>query len=210
MHRSGTSLLAKVLEKAGIFMGVMKDHNFEALHFLSLNQQTLWAAGASWIEPVVPEPICWKRLTARQLYEEHFKLNLRHEKLYYRLFPQAWGWKDPRNTFTLPMWLDLFPEAKVLHITRNAEEVARSLQVRNHKKGEVFDERLNDLDFNLRLAQKYIDQGRSYQPELGSRYCEVDYADLSSLNRAEIKRIEDFCGRPVYQALSHYLKSSSR
>lgn len=207
MHRSGTSLLAKVLEKAGIFMGVMKDHNYEAIHFLSLNQQTLWAAGGSWIDPVVPEPIYWKRLlNARQLYEEHFRLDTKPARFYHRLFPRPWGWKDPRNTFTLPMWLDLFPEARVLHITRDPQEVARSLQVRNHKKGEVFDERLNDLEFCLQLAEKYISQGRSYANQLGKNYCEVDYSALLSLDRQEIRRIEDFCGTVFFEELKSYLQ----
>ncbi len=34
---------------------------------------------------------------------------------------KAWGWKDPRNTFTLPMWLSIFPKARVLHVLRNKE-----------------------------------------------------------------------------------------
>ena len=124
MHRSGTSLVTKVLEKAGIFMGVIKDHNFEAMHFLSLNQQTLWSARARWLDPKVPEKQYYHTIPVRELYREHFRLNTRFQKLRNFIQNPAWGWKDPRNTFTLPMWLELFPKAKVIHVYRDGQEVS--------------------------------------------------------------------------------------
>lgn len=207
MHRSGTSLVAKVLEKSGIFMGVLKDPNYEALHFLSLNQQTLWAAGGSWLEPVVPDPLYYKTLPAKALYQEHFKLNTRWQKIRYTLFPQAWGWKDPRNTFTLPMWLSLFPEAKVLHVTRQPEAIVKSLMTRNHKPGEVFDERLNDRSFNLALSEKYLQQGKSYQNQLGSRYHEISYEDICAQNPEAISNLESFSGRSLSKLFAEYVHS---
>lgn len=42
-----------------------------------------------------------------------------------------WGWKDPRNTFTLPFWLRLFPEAKVVEVRRHGVDVAASLSARH-------------------------------------------------------------------------------
>ena len=44
-----------------------------------------------------------------------------------------WGWKDPRNTFTLPIWLRIFPNAKVVSIVRNGVDVAQSLRAREIK-----------------------------------------------------------------------------
>ena len=44
-------------------------------------------------------------------------------------FDQPWGWKDPRNVFTLPLWLRVFPEAKIIYIVRNGVDVAASLLV---------------------------------------------------------------------------------
>ena len=207
MHRSGTSMVAKVLEKAGIFMGVIKDHNYEAMHFLSLNQQTLWAASANWLEPVVPDPKFWKTIPRDSLFAEHFKFSGRLQKLKYKLKNPAWGWKDPRNTFTLPMWLQLFPNAKVLHITRNCEEVANSLTKRNHVKGEVHDPRLEDLNFNRELWHKYITQGQSYAAELGHRYFEIDYQEITSRNPEAISKMEKFCGVKLQVLFAYYVKS---
>ena len=207
MHRSGTSLVAKVLEKGGIFMGVIKDHNYEAMHFLSLNQQTLWAASASWLEPTVPEELYWKTIPAKALFNEHFKINGKIQKLKYILSSPTWGWKDPRNTFTLNMWLSLFPNAKVIHVTRDCEEVARSLAKRNHVKGEVNDPRLDDLEFNRALWKKYVDQGRSYANELGSRYFEIDYKDITSLDSFAIAKLEKFTGTKLIDLFAHYVKT---
>ena len=39
----------------------------------------------------------------------------------------AWGWKDPRSTLTLPLWLELFPDARVIEIVRHGVDVAASL-----------------------------------------------------------------------------------
>lgn len=207
MHRSGTTLVTKSLEKAGIFMGVLKDHNFEAMHFLSLNQQTLWAVGASWLQPTVPEPVHYKILPARVLYEEHFKLVNRWQKLKHRAFPQAWGWKDPRNTFTLPMWLAVFPGARVLHVLRNEEAVAESLKKRNKIVGEVHDPRLDDRQFNLALTRQYQQRGKSYATQLGTRYHEIHYEDIITLNAEAIKALEKFTGHRLQEAFQHFVKS---
>ncbi len=206
MHRSGTTLVTKSLERAGIFMGVVKDHNFEAMHFLSLNQQSLWAAKANWLEPVVPKPEHYKLLPTRKLYEEHFKLIGRWQKLQYQLFPKDWGWKDPRNTFTLPMWLDVFPKAKVLHVLRNKQEVAQSLMNRNQQEGEVYDPRLNNMEFNLKLTEQYQNQGKSYARLLADRYHELHYEDVVNLNHHAIRGVEKFTKHDLRAAFRYYLK----
>jgi hypothetical protein len=205
MHRSGTSLLAKVLEKAGIFMGVVKDHNFEAMHFLSLNQQTLWAAGADWHLPKVPEPLHWKTFPAQELYFEHFRAQYRLSRLKLRLKAPRWGWKDPRNTFTLPMWLALFPKAKVLHVVRAAEPVVKSLQTRNNRKAEVFKPELESVQFCQNLWRQYVETGRSYAQNLGARYCEITYEDLCALHPPTLQKLEHFCKAKTTPALKSLL-----
>ena len=58
---------------------------------------------------------------------------------------QRWGWKDPRNSLTLPFWLRLIPNLKVIICLRNPLEVARSLSVRNG----------TSLAFGLNLWRSY-------------------------------------------------------
>lgn len=194
MHRSGTSFLAKVLEKSGIFMGVVKDHNYEAMHFLSLNQQTLWAAGADWDNPKVPDKLYWKTIPAQELFYEHFKVNGKWARFKLKLRNPRWGWKEPRNTFTLPMWLDMFPQAKVLHIVREPKAVVASLQQRNQRKGEVYREKLSDDDFCLKLIDKYVSTARGYGPKLKTRFMEIEYEKLLARDAQTIRRLDKFCG----------------
>ena len=46
-------------------------------------------------------------------------------------FCAVWGWKDPRNSLTLPFWQDLVPGLKTLIMVRNPLEVAYSMRERN-------------------------------------------------------------------------------
>jgi hypothetical protein len=205
MHRSGTSLITKVLERSGIFMGVVKDHNFEAMHFLSLNQQALWSAGFDWHKPGVPASENWQSFSAQELYWEHFKITSRWRKLKLRLLNPKWGWKDPRNTFTLNHWLKLYPGAKVLHIQRNREAVVKSLQKRNKAKGEVFRAELNDPLFCGQLWQQYRDKASSYRQNLGDRFLEIDYEDLIGKEKETVSKLEHFSGVKVGSALDYFL-----
>lgn len=205
MHRSGTSLVAKLLEKAGIFMGVLKDHNYEALHFLSLNQQTLWKAGGDWTDPVVPQELYWCYLPADVLYKEHFKVNSTLQKLSLQFAPKAWGWKDPRNTFTLPMWLTLFPEAKILKVERNTAAVLKSLQTRNNTKGEVFDERLNDERFCLTLIDKYQREANKYKSH--PNYHEIKYDELIRKEaNPSLETLSLLAGKDMSKLVNYYVK----
>lgn len=208
MHRSGTSLVAQVLEKSGIFMGVVKDHNYESVPFLSLNQHTLWAADANWLEPKVPSKEHYKSLTGAEMFYEHFKTYgwLRQNLL--KLKSPAWGWKDPRNTFTLPMWLEQFPKAKVIHVIRDKQAVAKSLAKRNKVTGEVQDPKLDSMNFNLKLCESYVSQGKSYASILGKNYIEIQYEDLLVLDASKIKELEDFCKKPLLANFKTYVKAS--
>ncbi len=47
-----------------------------------------------------------------------------------------WGWKDPRTSLTLPYWLEVFPSAQLLHVTRDVEGVAKSLMSRAQAKAQ--------------------------------------------------------------------------
>ncbi|QNR23286.1 sulfotransferase family protein [Croceimicrobium hydrocarbonivorans] len=205
MHRSGTSILTKVLEKSGIFMGVVKDHNYEAMHFLSINQQVLWKSGADWHKPKVPEKLHWHEIPAQELFREHFRLNGRLAQWRQALRHEKWGWKDPRNTFTLDMWLAKFPGAKVIHLLRNEDDVVASLQKRNEVNGEVFAPELKDQDYCHQLCQDYVKQGRSYAQKLGDRYLELEYEKLRAQDPASIEALQKFTGLALKANFKKYL-----
>lgn len=140
MHRSGTSLLSRILEETGIFMGHKKDDNNEALFFLKFNDWILKQANATWDNPYnytladeefkdLIVKIAKKHIKSlRRIEYSGFKKGLKYRRLEDIDFP--WGWKDPRNSFTLDIWLKVFPSAKIVHIYRNPIDVANSLRNR--------------------------------------------------------------------------------
>jgi hypothetical protein len=141
MHRSGTTMLSKVLENMGIYMGWRKDENNEALFFLKFNDWILKQANATWDNPynykIADEDFKKIMIGVAERYINSFRLieylgffkYLKYRTLKNLDFP--WGWKDPRNTFTIDVWLKVFPNMKIIHIYRNPIDVAESLRKRN-------------------------------------------------------------------------------
>jgi hypothetical protein len=145
MHRSGTSLVTRVLEKMGVFMGWRKDGNDEAVLFQRLNDWVLMQAGASWDFPE-PFHVFLRDTDLRPLAADYLRFICRSPHIISYLGPRRmlrhrglaglgnrWGWKDPRNTITLPLWLEVFPNARLIHVVRNGVDAARSLEVRRNR-----------------------------------------------------------------------------
>jgi hypothetical protein len=139
-HRSGTSLLTRILSEMGLFIGDVRDDNDEAWFFLELSNWMLHQAGGWWD---VPEQFLqYTTGEVRQRIVEYVQYLLdsprfakyleKKRYLKYQLGEdvETWGWKDPRNACTLDIWLTLFPDAKVIHIKRHGVDVAWSLHRR--------------------------------------------------------------------------------
>ncbi len=198
-HRTGSSWLSMAMHRAGIFMGAIKDHNQEAMHFLSLNQQAMSNAGCRWDQPCVPKQSDWPTIEKRELLKIHFQEHKRRQ-LWWRVLKgnTQWGWKDPRNTFTLSHWLHYFPEAKVIHLTRNRDDVVKSLLARQHIPGEVQSEVQKSEKRAITLWETYTTKAREYQAHLNSRYLEVNYNRLTSTDGDALNR---FCNKDVKRFL---------
>lgn len=125
MHRSGTSLIASLLQSAGLDVGhrllMENDSNpkghYEDLDFVNFHEDVLDAQGlntAGWIlDRSIP--------VSEILFPQAIKLVERnHPK-------SLWGWKDPRTVLFLNFWQELIPEAKFVFIYRQPWEVMDSL-----------------------------------------------------------------------------------
>ena len=148
MHRSGTSLVSRILDDCGVMMGKDLQEDHESIFFISLNEWIYGNAGASWERPgalseltnlppamEAVEEYVRKRLSSRSSRKYSGKL------LKNGLFDmdERWGWKDPRNGPTLPLWRSIWPDMKVIHVIRHGVDVAASLKTRNsaHWEGDV-------------------------------------------------------------------------
>ncbi len=146
MARSGTTLLADLLQRLGLFIGHRRIvHDQEAWYFVRANRTILQQVHGHWDNPSpiryflkLPDAVAATlRCLEADLRTSQIAsfLGVRNYLRYRSLerFDRPWGWKDPRTVFTLPLWLELFPGAKLLYITRNGVDVARSLQVLERK-----------------------------------------------------------------------------
>ncbi|HEV7667401.1 MAG TPA: sulfotransferase [Thermoanaerobaculia bacterium] len=129
MHRSGTSLVASVLQKAGLSIGCDAPDpglgnprgHFEDPDFLALHEDMLAAAGESCFsigEDFAPPQGAEFVRRAQALIAERRNFHL-------------WGWKDPRTCLFLDFWEAMLPEARYLFLYRHPLDVALSLWRRN-------------------------------------------------------------------------------
>jgi hypothetical protein len=95
------------------------------------------------------------------------------------LGPIPWGWKDPRNSVTLPIWLSLFPQAKVIHVVRNGIDVSISLHQREVSRKESshdYERRCLDYRYCFHLWEQYLEACSFNTAELPPvRYLKLEY-----------------------------------
>jgi hypothetical protein len=134
MHRSGTSMVANLLQQAGLNLGDAADlmppaaENpegfYEHLQFVKLNDEVLNVAGAAWDCPPAAG-FDWDDSALDSFRARARRLAVPLEE---RL---PWGWKDPRTSLTLPFWRSAFGPLRIVAVVRNPLEVVTSLHRRN-------------------------------------------------------------------------------
>ncbi len=130
-HRSGTSLLSELLNRAGLFLGDdligahptnpyghFEDRDFTRFHdALFADNDRSWHVTAPFI-PVI-RPTRWQQMvdlieTRRRAYA-------------------LWGFKDPRVCLFLPAWKYLMPDLKTVVLYRHFSESTYSLERRHSR-----------------------------------------------------------------------------
>lgn len=140
MHRSGTSLVASLFERAGIHLGArllapQADNPFgffEDVEFVNFHEDALRARGQNILVPrdFALTPDAAEKQRARELIAA-------------RASHALWGWKDPRTSLTLDFWNALIPDARFLFVYRHPFDVILSLARRDEVVGFDF---FNALD----------------------------------------------------------------
>jgi hypothetical protein len=137
MHRSGTTLIARLLGAAGIFMGSRLSSNYEPRLIQDTNRQILDYFQAGWLDvDQVPSPealmngfdgLC-SEVATRLTEDLPISFCGGHQ-----IDHAGWGFKDPRTSISAGLFLRLFPNARAIFIHRNAEDVASSILKRELK-----------------------------------------------------------------------------
>ena len=191
MHRSGTSMVAQLLAKCGLYLGRQQDilgrasdnqdGFWENLQFVKLNDEILFRLGGAWDFPPRFRKGWEKLQDIRPIKDAAQKLTAAFQG------HEPWGWKDPRNSLSAPFWEDILGPDNVRHIIclRNPLEVAGSIQKRN---GNSF-----AFSFNLWLAyNKTILENTAPEQRIITHY-EAFFSDP----QRELQRLFDFLGIQV-------------
>jgi hypothetical protein len=190
MARSGTSMVTRLLNLCGLDLGPVTDllppapdnpeGFWENRGFVKVNEAILKGLGARWDRPPQAPFTDWDTTP-----------------ILARLRPQAakvvqgfaarepWGWKDPRNCLTLPLWRSLLAEVRVLICVRNPMAVAESLRTRDGMTwARAFD---LWLTYNRRVYEATDPENRVI----------THYDSYFGAARAELRRVLGLCGLQV-------------
>jgi hypothetical protein len=189
MHRSGTSLVSRLLNLLGVEIGPeeamwpLVPSNAKGLWehrpMVELNDEVLAAFGGRWDSP--PDmPGGWIddprtraiAARARRLVDEQFSAH------------PTWGWKDPRTCLTLPFWHRTLGPMRHVVCLRNPSAVIASLGRR--------DGIPSDQAESLWLA--YVRAGLAHTS--GHPRLFVFYEDVLDDWLRELRRLAHFVGRP--------------
>jgi hypothetical protein len=198
MHRSGTSLAARLLDDLGVHMGLELEDNHEAVAFLRTNNEILALAGAHWARP---GPFL-SRLQDDRFVErcvDVARAGIEHRGASYGDAGQAraWGFKDPRTALTLSIWLRIFPEARVLHVIRSGVDVSSSLcrrELRRYTHRVVEPRLIPTPGAAFRLWQTYVEAGRRAVAAHEGASLTIRYEDLLASPSASIREIVGWLG----------------
>ncbi len=234
MHRSGTTMFAEALDRLGLFLGRRLDGNHEALYFLRLNEELYRRCGATWDHP---QPVArfFEYPDAVELSRRCIESDLRSRN--FRTFigwtrgllrggvdklRAPWGFKDPRTAFTLPLWLRVFPRARLVYVIRNGIDVAHSLVAREERllsdQVRVFDRRfarrapekhvrrqaykgsVRCLTFEgaFSLWEEYVARAETTLANVRHDFLRVRYEDVVASPRQPIADLADVCGLSAF------------
>lgn len=135
MHRSGTSMIARLLNLCGLDLGPNEhllpaaDDNpegfWELRPFVAINDKILQRLGGDWHLLATPVPK-WETHPDFQPLREQAGGLVAELGL-----SEPWGWKDPRTALTFAFWQQIWPEMRFVICVRNPLEVALSLLKRD-------------------------------------------------------------------------------
>jgi hypothetical protein len=230
MHRSGTRLVVDVLDKLGVFMGADRQADAESVTFMLLNEELLHQCGAFWSEPMAAHFLLAEAQAQQQLAAGALEALDSQLDRYagssswgrvYKSVPSGelppFGWKDPRNTFTLPVWKHVFPNLRAVHVVRHGVDVAASLArrhaqalraatgeatpaaltvIRDHALGILSSRRGWTLAEALTMWEQYVEKAREECAALGERAFELRYETLLTEPERVVPALAEFCRVP--------------
>jgi len=228
MHRSGTSLVSKILMKNGINLGTYQDNNNESIYFQRLNRWIMSCVGSSWDNPSSLKNIndndlqiivnrLEKNIGNRFTNSVYFGFSNILLNQHFCSYNKPLAWKDPSNVFTAVVWKNIFPNLKIINLTRDPLDVSISLLNRQStlkqsdkiffvdsissfipllsiSKGSILSSfNLSSIDDCLALYKKYLIEMKSNNEIFGRNILNIEYKKLLEDPELELMKIYEFC-----------------
>ena len=222
MHRSGTSLLAELLERCGLFIGKDIAGNYESGLFMLINDTIFSNCYSVWSKPFGVHHALRDETLTRSLAMFAVKNLVANGARYFGVgtsepgqFPNTnhvWGWKDPRSTFTLPVWKYIFPRLKIIHIMRHGVDAAYSLYQRDWvhqeiKKGarsslSIVRDQFGlhharpccSLEESFLLWEEYVEEAMRQVQTYNNDSMQIKYEEFLQEPESILRNILSFCG----------------
>ena len=226
MHRSGTTMLVQLLADLGFFAGDHLDPNAETWYLLRRNEWILRRAGGAWDQPqaatrFLRQPVIQEQLIKLLRTDVEQRLSeFVSGGLSSRMLEGPWGGKDPRLSFTLPIWREIFPNCRIILMRRNGVDVARSLVQRAEKSWDSGSAisiqrahrrlksvwhpfeflphwskptRCFDLAEGFDLWQEYVEASETTFDQFEGDKLALRYEDLLANPEAHLAQVAEFC-----------------
>jgi len=183
-HRSGSSLIANIVNHCGIYMGddLMEPDNanpdgfYEDWDFVKLNNKLLSASEGSW--NIKPKLDITKTIFDSEMIE-YIKENKK----------DIWALKDNRLAYTFPAWEPYLENIHWIVAQRHKQAIVNSLF--NTHSG-LFSEELRTDEYFKQLYNEHYDNLKKFSNKYPTLI--ISYERLFKNPKKEIKRILEFIG----------------
>lgn len=193
MHKSGTTLVARLFHESGISMGRFdadksydQGNHFERATMLEINRRILGDQDHESFDSFrgigqnLPEPAI-----LRKMHQAVQKAEQGHS---------PWGFKDPRTSLTYGLWKPVLPAHRIVFVFRHPEEVCWHY-VRRLPRWRVFD-RLKRARKVLRAWFVYNEASRQHILDVNVETLVLSYSDLMKCDEM-LGRLSNFVNQPL-------------
>ena len=122
-------MLTRMMEELGLFVGRDLQGDHESKLIIAVNNHYINKTGGSWDAPHYPGDTDIETNYVARAFDASFE----GIKAAFGPMTGFWGLKDPRMVITLPMWLKIFEDPKIIYIKRSPADIAHSLSSRHQE-----------------------------------------------------------------------------
>jgi len=185
MHRSGTSLVAGILERLGVNMGKRQIGihwsnplgHYENVDFVKMDDMILNVAGGAWDDP--PEISSILEVSSNE------KLLRKIQEVVKKNEDRIWGWKVPTTSLTIELYLPFLRNPYFIICYRDPQEIVKSLQ----KRDGMDPRKARKL---IEVYNESIKQFLNRHPNL--KVMEIEYRSILANPKDAVQQIINFIG----------------